>query len=171
MKEVEENGGSILSLENFDEIGRAAHCQDNQGTNFSLQEPGTPEMKEHAANVRKGSRHGDLFFFSLPVEDGEKAKLFYGAVLGWEFGSKGKQGGLGITNLRGPDGGLGCDRPGHYPSFWFRVENMSIEDATKLVKDSGGIAGDVFDTAEGRMSQCKDDQGVEFGLVQAAPGY
>ncbi|KAL3941728.1 MAG: hypothetical protein SGBAC_003972 [Bacillariaceae sp.] len=166
---VEAEGGKVLSQTIFEGIGPAAVCEDNQGTNFALQEPGTPEMKKHAADVKKGSKHGDLFFFSLPVKDEGKARSFYAEVLGFTFGEKGKQGGLGIENLKGPDGGFGCGREGHYPSFWFRVDN--IKEAVEAVKGAGGNPGDIFDAPEGTMSEVVDDQGVKFGMVQPAPGY
>ncbi|CAB9517195.1 glyoxalase bleomycin resistance protein dioxygenase [Seminavis robusta] len=166
---VEQNGGKVLSRSVFEGIGPAASCQDNQGTHFALQEPATEEMKKHAANVKKGCRHGDLFFFSLPVAEEEKARAFYGAVLGWEFGVKGKEGGLGIQNLKGPDGGLGIGREGDIPSFWFRVDD--VVKTVDLVKESGGTAGEVFDAPEGTMCEVTDDQGVKIGLAQPAPGY
>ncbi|CAJ1961481.1 unnamed protein product [Cylindrotheca closterium] len=169
MAKVEAECGKILSREFYEGIGPAAFCQDNQGTRFALQEPGTPEMKKHAADVKKGRKHGDLFFFSLPIKDEAKARIFYAVVLGWTFGEKGKGGGLGVENLKGPDGGLGCGREGHHPSLWFRVEN--IMDAVERVKGAGGSAGDIFDAPEGDMCEVVDDQGVKFGIVQPASGY
>lgn len=169
MDQVKAEGGKILSQEIYEGIGPAAFCQDNQGTNFALQEPGTPEMKKHAADVKKGSEHGDLFFFSLPVSDEGKARRFYMSVLGWAFGEKGEEGGLGVENFKGPDGGLGFGREGHYPSFWFRVDN--IKGSVEAVKEAGGTAGDIFDAPEGTMCEVVDDQGVKFGIVQPARGY
>ena len=169
LAKLEANGGKVISKEEYKGIGPAAFCQDNQGTNIALQEPGTPEMKKHAADVKKGSQHGDLFFFSLPVKDEEKAMQFYGTVLGWEFGAKGSQGGMGVNNFKGPDGGLGCGRDGHFPSLWFRVDD--VKKSVELVEEAGGTPGDIFDAPEGTMSECQDDQGVTFGIVQPAAGY
>ena len=169
MAKVKAEGGKVLSQQMFEGIGPAAFCEDNQGTNFAFQEPGTPEMKKHATDVKKGSKHGDLFFFSLPVQDEDKARRFYTTVLGWTFGEKGKQGGMGIENMKGPDGGLGCGREGHHPSLWFRVDN--IREAVAAVKEAGGSAGDIFDAPEGTMSEVVDDQGVKFGIVQVAPEF
>ena len=125
---------------------------------------------DHAENPKKGSEHGDLFFFSLPVMDEDMARTFYSTVLGFEFGEKGSQGGLGFSNLKGPDGGLGCGRPGSRPSFWFRVEGK-VEDTVQRIEHAGGSCGPVFDAPEGRMSDCSDDQGVKFGIVEPAQGY
>lgn len=169
LAQVESLGGKVLSKHDYEGIGPSAFCEDNQGTNFALQEPGTPEMKKHAADVKKGSQQGDLFFFSLPVKDEDKAREFFGAVLGWTFGKKGKEGGLGVENLKGADGGLGCGRDGQHPSFWFRVDDA--KEAVARVKEAGGIAGDIFDAPEGTMSEVVDDQGVKFGIVKPAPGY
>jgi predicted enzyme related to lactoylglutathione lyase len=166
---VESNGGAILSREVFDGIGPAAFCQDDQGTHFALQEPGTPEMKKHATEVQRGCKHGDLFYLSLPVMDETKAKAFYGAVMGWKFGAKGEQGGISVDNLKGPVFGLGSGREGHYPALWFRVDD--VKKAVEDVKAAGGTAGEIFDAPEGTMSEVVDDQGVKFGIVQPASGY
>jgi predicted enzyme related to lactoylglutathione lyase len=166
---VESNGGEVLSREVFEGIGPAAFCQDSQGTHFALQEPGPPEMKKIATEVQKGCKHGDLFYLSLPVMDEVMAKGFYGAVMGWEFGTKAAKGGVSVENLKGPVFGLGCGREGHYPSLWFRVDDVkkSVDD----VKAAGGTAGEIFDAHEGTMSEVVDDQGVKFGIVQPASGY
>jgi len=161
-------GGKVVERHEFPSVGPCAVCQDDQGTIFALQEP-LENLKSHAENPPKGSVPGDLFFFSLPVQDEQKARTFFSNVLGWTFNEKGKEGGLGIANLKGPDGGLGCGRVGHTPSFWFRVDD--VQRATQAVTKAGGTAGDVFQAPEGIMSECVDNQGVTFGIVKPAQGY
>lgn len=167
VEQVKQGGGVVDRQEEFSS-GRCAYCRDNQGTYFCLQQP-SKELLEHAQSVKKGCKEGDLFFFSLPVQDESKARKFYGSVAGWEFGEKGKEGGLGVKNIKGPRGGLGCGRDGHRPSFWFRVTD--IETAIERVKTAGGKANEVFDAPEGRMCECYDDQNVKIGLVKPAPGF
>jgi predicted enzyme related to lactoylglutathione lyase len=167
MEEVKKNGGKVFDQSN-NAVGRSASCEDDQGTHFSLHEP-NDEIEESAKNPPKGSKTGDLLFFSIPVLDEPKATNFFGAIAAWEFGEKGAQGGMGISNLKGPDGGLGCGHEGHRPSFWFRVDNIKTRVA--IVQEAGGTAGDIFQAPEGTMSECLDDQGVKIGLVEPAPGY
>eukprot|EP00545_Synedropsis_sp_CCMP1620_P005928 CAMPEP_0119011860 /NCGR_PEP_ID=MMETSP1176-20130426/5934_1 /TAXON_ID=265551 /ORGANISM="Synedropsis recta cf, Strain CCMP1620" /LENGTH=241 /DNA_ID=CAMNT_0006964735 /DNA_START=49 /DNA_END=774 /DNA_ORIENTATION=- len=168
MEKVKAHGGKVFHHSD-NSVGRSASCEDDQGTQFSLHEA-NETIRAHAENPPKGSQAGDLFFFSLPVSDEGKAKKFFGAVAGWEFGEKGEKGGVGIVNLKGPDGGLGCSREGSRPSFWFRVDN--VKKAVTLVEEAGGKAGEIFQAPEGgTMSECCDNQGVKVGLVEPAPGY
>ena len=62
------------------------------------------------------------------------------------------------------DGGIGAGRSGHHPEFWFRVEDLT--NSIETVRAAGGTATDPIDTPQGPVSQCTDDQGVEFGLIQ-----
>ena len=69
--------------------------------------------------------------------------------------------------------GFGVGGSASSRGFWigparFRVD--SAEETLRLVKEAGG-KGEIFEAPEGIMSQCEDDQGVEFGIVQPAPGY
>lgn len=162
-------GGKVLSQHDFNNVGRCAFCQDNQGFHFALQEP-CKETREHAENPKKAKSHGDLFFFSIPCKDEAKGREFYNKVAGWKFDAdKGAQGGLGITNTKGPDGGLGCGREESYASIWFRVDDC--KQTCQDIVQAGGKSGEVFDAPEGTMSECLDDQGVKFGIVEPAPMY
>lgn len=87
---------------------------------------------------------------------------------GWEFGEKGAQGGMGVSNFVGGDGGLGCGRDGSRASFWIRVTNA--KETCEAVKTAEGTPGEIFETPEGIMSECYNDQVVKFGLVEPAPG-
>ncbi len=57
----------------------------------------------------KPHNSGDLYYFTLPVHDLAKAKAFFGAVLGWEFGDA-EQG--HIENISAPPGGIAQVEPG-----------------------------------------------------------
>lgn len=166
-KGVVENGGTVLN-QSEGGVGKSASCKDNQGTLFTVIQPSKGGPLDGLEPV-KGTKNGDIFFFSIPVMDEVKAQAFFAAVNGWEFGEKGGGGGMAMTNLQGPDGGLGCGREGHHPSIWFRIDD--IKKTVVLVKEAGGTAGEIFDAPEGTMSECVDDQGVTFGLAQPAPGY
>jgi len=159
-------GGTVMSTDAY-ETGRAATCRDDQGTLFALQEP-SDAYREHANNPTVGSAHGDLFYFALPVADGDKGRAFYGRLFGWTFGEEGTQGGNHAENMV-TDGGLGAGRDGDRVDFWFRVD--SVADAIAAVRSAGGTASDPIDTPQGLMSNCTDDQGVSFGLAEPAAGY
>ncbi|CAJ1437311.1 unnamed protein product [Effrenium voratum] len=168
LAKVTAHGGTVLK-ETENSVGKAALCRDNQGTHLWFQEPGEkPEIREHAMKPKRGSAQGDLFFFSIPAPEESKALAFYPGVLGWTFGPKGKQGGMGIENTRGPQGGLSVGNTKQFPSLWLRVD--SAADTLRRVLEAGG-KGEIFEAPEGTMSECEDDQGVKFGIVQPAPGF
>ncbi len=148
--------------------GRWVSCRDDQGTQFHLQDPWQGEHADYASDPQKGSRHGDLFYFSLPVRDGEAGRRFYSELFGWDLGAPGSAGGMNARNLV-TDGGIGAGRDGDRVELWFRVDDIAA--ATTTVVELGGEASEVFDTPEGLVAQCVDDQGVEFGLAQPAAGY
>lgn len=158
---IRELGGSVEHTVEYD-TGRMARCRDDQGTAFCLQEPSDGYL-HHARNPAKGSGHGDLYYFSLPVEDGEAGRRFYHELLGWDFGPQGSAGGMHAENMV-TDGGIGAGRPGDHAEFWFRVDDLAT--AIETVRAAGGTAGDPMDTPQGAVSQCADNQGVEFGLIQ-----
>lgn len=163
MTKVRELGGTVDRTIDYD-TGRTAICRDDQGTMFCLQEP-SDEYLDHAHNPARGAGHGDLYYFSLPVLDGDTGRRFYRNLLGWDFGPQGSAGGMHAENMI-TDGGIGAGRDGHRPEFWFRVDDLAR--SIETVRAAGGTATDPMDTPQGAVSQCTDDQGVEFGLIQPA---
>lgn len=169
--QVQKAGGTVVKRTEFATIGQCAYCQDaGNGVHFALLQP-LEALMDHAKNPKVGTNHGDLFFWSIPVEASEETKCrdFYRDVAEWKFGATGKGGGAGIDNLIGVPGGLGCGRSGDRVSFWFRVRN--IQEACASVTKAGGKAGEIFNAPEGIMSECFDDQGIKIGLVEPAPGF
>ena len=157
---LKQAGGRVLYRDSFS-IGECAFCMDNQGTQFALQEPADEHMREQAMFNQKGYRHGDLFRFVLPVRNIEKAMDFYGEVMGWTFDDKGM-----ISNVNGPQGCLtqAGRKSKRRPVFWFQVE--SVDEAKDLVMEVGGEASEIVDASCGKMCTCKDDQGVEFVVIE-----
>ena len=133
-----------------------------------LQDPSEGVHADYALDPQKGTSHGDLFYFSLPVRDGEAGRRFYSELLGWDLGEPGSAGGMNAGNLV-TDGGIGVGRDGDRPDLWFRVDD--IRAAVDLVAELGGTASDIFDTPQGLVARCADDQGVEFGIAEPAEGY
>ena len=161
-------GGQVEGEVSTAESGSWISCRDDQGTQFFLQDPHGGAYLDYARTPQKGTNHGDLFYFSLPVRDGEAGRRFYSEMFGWDLGEPGSAGGMNARNLV-TDGGIGAGRDGDRVDLWFRVDD--IEAAAAAVVELGGEASEIMDTPQGLIAQCVDDQGVEFGLAQPAPGY
>jgi predicted enzyme related to lactoylglutathione lyase len=112
---------------------------------------------------------GNLVYFVVPVRDADRAKAFYGGLLGWEFAEGNVPGGLHITNVS-PPGGVyaGGDDAGPHssPQVFFEVDD--IDGAVARVRELGGEAGDPERIQSGWMARCRDNQGVEIWLWAAA---
>lgn len=168
-----ELGGRVEGEVQRSDIGASVTCVDDQGTRFSLQDPTGGIHADHARNPRPGSEPGDLFYFSLQLADGDRARRFYRGLLGWELSDPAPQGGMNANNLV-IDGGVAVRAPsdgGTVPpvELWFRVAD--IASSLDLVRELKGEAGEVTDTPQGLVAYCRDDQGVAFGVVEPAPGY
>jgi predicted enzyme related to lactoylglutathione lyase len=113
---------------------------------------------------------GEPAFFEIGVQDLERGRAFYAALLGWAFDATG--GGHRITTP-GIGGGMhGGDR-GAAPWVFFRVDDMDA--ALERLESLGGSVEVLHEgeteTAEsiarqGRFRWCRDDQGSAFGLHQ-----
>ncbi len=104
---------------------------------------------------------GDLVYFVLPVADQERAKVFYGEVLGWEFEPGTIPTGLQIANTE-PPGGVHGGAEGKHPQVFFRVDDVGA--AVARIRELGGAAGDPVEIASGWMADCRDDQGTRFSV-------
>ena len=157
---VRANGGTADEPVHY-ESGGAADCRDDQGTEFSLSVPA------YETTPVGSTKPGELFYFSMPVADGVRARSFFGSVFGWTFDGAGDQGGVHVANSK-PDGGIGVGRAGHAPELWFRV--AQLEQAMARVVQLGGTAQPAGDGPEGRHAACTDDQGIFFGISEPAEG-
>lgn len=95
------------------------------------------------------ARPGDIVYASLWTPDADRARAFYGAVLG-------DLGRLGISP--GPAAGLFCG---------YAVAD--VDAAVAVVRAAGGTATGPVDDHGGRVADCADDQGLAFALFQG-PG-
>ena len=112
-----------------------------------------------------------ISFFELGVEDAEKGRAFYGAMIGWEFATGPSGKGFVIDTPGGTPGGMHPGDKGAWPYLFFTVEDMDA--ALAKVVELGGTISDEFpeDSPEniqrfGRFKFCKDDQGSPFGVHQ-----
>jgi predicted enzyme related to lactoylglutathione lyase len=109
--------------------------------------------------------HGEISYVTMVVADDERAKQFYGAVLGWEFepGS--------VPRAWGPVGQreFGIWAPGDQrPEVQLCYRVRDVESAARRVRDNGGQAGEVVRKPYGLMLDCVDNQGAHFQLWQPA---
>lgn len=95
------------------------------------------------------ARHGDVVYASLWSPDADRARTFYGAVLG-------DLGRLGFSS--GPAAGLFCG---------YAVDD--VDAAVAVVRAAGGTAAEPVEDHGGRVVDCVDDQGLAFALFQG-PG-
>lgn len=163
VERVRELGGEAEEPVHYDS-GWSAACTDNQGVSFHL----TVGGEEYRQPARRSTESGELFYLSVPSPDPIAGKTFYNRLLGWEFGDPGSAGGMHVENVV-PDCGLAGGREGTHPELFFRVADL--DESVVAVERLGGAAEMAGESDEGRHAICTDDQGVSFGLSQAASDY
>ena len=141
--------------------GVVADCADDQGMAFALvQSPvhGAPPGPRGSAT---GAGHGDLAYVTMEVTDSERARRFYGSVLGWRFSPGHAEGGWQVEDVV-PMVGLigGQDQVTAVPMY--RVDDVYA--AVERVRAAGGTASDPERQPYGVTSSCADDQGTRFYL-------
>jgi predicted enzyme related to lactoylglutathione lyase len=111
--------------------------------------------------------HGELTFFEIGVPDSGRAQAFYSTLFGWEFPPTGEDDQVWV---RTPSikAGLHDQDPEARIAMYFSVND--IEAAVLTVRQLGGTAEEPRpeEPGFGRFTACTDDQGVQFGLHQAA---
>ena len=99
--------------------------------------------------------------FEMGVPDVARAHAFYGGLFGWTFeatpnGMRVETGGVG--------GGIHADEPGI--RMFFTVPDID-EAARRIVELGGEVDAASSEGPRGRfLHECRDDQGVTFGLHQ-----
>jgi predicted enzyme related to lactoylglutathione lyase len=107
---------------------------------------------------------GDLVYFWLSLADAEKAKSFYGELLGWRFSSGNAPEGWNVEGMS-PPGGLHGGSREPKANLCFEVDELEV--AMEKVRSLGGEAEEPQPTEAGRFSICRDDQGYEFCIWAA----
>jgi predicted enzyme related to lactoylglutathione lyase len=107
----------------------------------------------------------DPSFIELGVPDPVKAIAFYGALFGWDIAAE--PGGGSVSTGTLGIGIHGGDDEAHFEVF-FAVPDLEAA-ISRLGELGGGTVSDVT-TSEGfgRWIECRDDQGVRFGLREVA---
>jgi PhnB protein len=117
---------------------------------------------------------GELGYFTLVTPDVDQAAAFYGALFGWQAEeARPSSGGGGhlyrhVENTSVPFG-FHDDLGDRHPHLYYRVEDLQT--IVARVRELGGEVLDVSEHPSGATARCRDDQGTDFDLWQAAPGY
>jgi predicted enzyme related to lactoylglutathione lyase len=128
----------------------------NQGRNTMSQSP-PPETSPKA---------GAPSFVELGVPQGERARAFFEQLFGWTFHDMGQDNFWAQTpTLRL---GLHPKDPDALMVIYFAVDD--IDAAARRVRELGGRCDDPGPEQEGfgRFVECRDPQGVRFGLRQVS---
>jgi len=146
--------GASVEREPVDEpYGRVAVIVDPFGHRWMLNRPPAGASRY---------RHGDVAYVTMAVPDDERAKAFYGAVLGWRFSAGSTPRGWNADGVRPM---LGVSGGGvHEVRLCYRVGD--IDSAARRVGAAGGEAGPVERKPYGLLVECVDDQGTRFQLWQ-----
>jgi predicted enzyme related to lactoylglutathione lyase len=115
-----------------------------------------------------GRRYGDVGYLTLRVPDGDRAREFYGALLGWRTDAGHQPGSFHISSITPPSGIAGGTEDTSV-RLYFRVDD--IEAAAAKVRELGGQVLAVTDYESGGNAECVDDQGLRFDLFRPRPGY
>jgi uncharacterized glyoxalase superfamily protein PhnB len=115
-----------------------------------------------------GRRYGDIGYMTLNVPDGERARAFYGALLGWRTDAGHEPGSFHISSIT-PPSGIAGGADDVSVRLYFRVDD--IEAAAARVRELGGQVLAVADYESGGNAECIDNQGLRFDLFRPRPGY
>jgi uncharacterized glyoxalase superfamily protein PhnB len=115
-----------------------------------------------------GRRYGDIGYMTLNVPDGERARAFFGALLGWRTDTGHEPGSFHISSIT-PPSGISGGADDATVRLYFRVDD--IEAAAEKVRELGGQVLSVSDYESGGNAECTDDQGLRFDLFRPRPGY
>ncbi|WP_141586138.1 VOC family protein [Actinomadura sp. WMMA1423] len=123
-------------------------------------------------HVTGNAPDGTPNWLDIGVPDLDRAKTFYGTLMGWQFEDTGEEAGhYHLCNLRGePVAGMMRNPEGEADVYWWSVY-FAADDCDGVLKratDAGAQvvvpAMDVMDS--GRMAVLRDPQGAHFGLWQ-----
>lgn len=110
----------------------------------------------------------ELGYFTLSVEDLEKARDFFSQLFNWEFDTKPGNNYSHVKNASLPFG-FTSGKAQDASNLYFRVN--SIEEFVKKIEKLGGKAHPILQSESGLSCICLDNQGTRFGLWQPASGF
>ena len=108
---------------------------------------------------------GEPSYLELGVPDADAARAFFGALLGWQSVDQGSGGSVQTATLG--IGIHGSDPEAHFEVF-FAVAELASSIA-KLTELGGSTVSEInHSEGFGRWVECRDPQGVRFGLREIA---
>jgi predicted enzyme related to lactoylglutathione lyase len=115
---------------------------------------------------------GEMTHIEFPADDVERAKRFYSAVAGWEFGEmEGFPNYWFFQTSEAAGGGLGKrgDSVGNVVRVYINVD--SLETAVAAAEANGGsvLTPPTDVPGQGRFAAVTDSEGNEIGLWETAP--
>jgi predicted enzyme related to lactoylglutathione lyase len=116
---------------------------------------------------------GEIAHIEFPADDLERAKAFYGAVAGWEFGQMAEFSGYELFRTGESTGGaIGLRGRSVGTAIRVYINVDSLEEAVAAALANGGT--EVEPPTEiganmGRFAVVRDPEGSEVGLWQAPP--
>lgn len=110
---------------------------------------------------------GKLVHLEIPAKDGDRARKFYGSLLGWKFKDAGMPGmDYFMTEGIEPVAAVFTSPDQKGPVIYFDVDD--IDAASRKARQLGGKAGEKAPVpGEGWFAACTDTEGNSFSLWQA----
>lgn len=108
---------------------------------------------------------GQPSHFEIGAPDPQRAREFYGELLGWSFDDTGA--GASVAT-GGVPGGIHPDEPG--VQIFYSVPDLD-EAVRRVIRLGGEVDEGTSEGSGGRyVHSCRDDQGVPFGLHEPPRG-
>jgi predicted enzyme related to lactoylglutathione lyase len=116
---------------------------------------------------------GSISHIEFPADDVERAKRFYGAVAGWEYGEMAGIPGFWLFRSS-PEAGGGIGKRGEAVGNVIRVY-IDVDDLDAAIAAAQANGGSVVTPpspvpGQGRFAALLDPEGNEIGLFEAAAG-
>ena len=115
--------------------------------------------------------HGEINHIEFPADDPERAKAFYAAVAGWEFGSMAEFPDYYLFRTsEGYGGAVGKRNVSTGNALRIYIEVNSIDDALAASTRTGGSTKEAKSEIEGMgwFAVVTDPEGSEVGLFQSS---
>lgn len=116
---------------------------------------------------------GEITHVEFPADDPERAKRFYAAVAGWEFGEMPEMPGYHLfSTAPGQGGAIGTRGETIARALRIYISVDSLEDACAAAETNGGSIVEpptVIGADMGRFAVVLDSEGTEVGLFEASP--
>jgi uncharacterized glyoxalase superfamily protein PhnB len=141
--------------------GRVAVLHDPWGHRWMLNATRRAADDAPSAGPAPGAAGAPVGYFTMAVRDDERARAFFGAVLGWTFTRGSVPRGWNIVGTE-PAGGMAGGQEQAGVTLCYRVDDLDA--ALDRVRSAGGSADEPASMPYGRLASCADDQGMRFDL-------